>query len=385
MEEYQEWFDNDGDEDVSASLKDYEISAVPNDFNINTILDFIESGVVKIPGFQRNYVWDKKRASKLIESILIGIPIPQVFLYEKGRNDFLVIDGQQRLMTIYYFRKMRFPRKESRAELRAIFNSEGAIPDEVLFSDDYFEQFNLQLRDRFDPDNVLHGLNYNTLGDRKSAFGLRTMRNVFIKQMLPPEDDSSIFELFNRLNTGGINLRQQEIRSSLYHSEFYEMLNRVNVEPDWRRLVGLPRPDLHMKDIEYLLRGYSMLVEGDAYKGSILRHLNEFSKNAQRYKSEKISYLADLFKAFLLSCNDLEKSAFTLKTNKFNISIYESVFVGVCLPALRNNTTKVKTVTQKKLASLKSDREFLRASEAETGRKINVEKRLERARKIISR
>ncbi|MBF0436860.1 MAG: DUF262 domain-containing protein, partial [Magnetococcales bacterium] len=77
----------DPEEDSSEgdiSFSEYEISASPNDFNIRTLNDFIASGVVKIPGFQRNYVWDIKRASKLIESIIIGIPIPQIFLYEES-------------------------------------------------------------------------------------------------------------------------------------------------------------------------------------------------------------------------------------------------------------------------------------------------------------
>lgn len=112
MEESENWYEEDKNGDPEISFKEYELSAVPNDFNVNTIFDFIESGVVKIPGFQRNYVWDKKRASKLIESIIIGIPIPQIFLWEKGRNDYVVIDGQQRLMTLYYFRKGRFPKRK---------------------------------------------------------------------------------------------------------------------------------------------------------------------------------------------------------------------------------------------------------------------------------
>jgi uncharacterized protein with ParB-like and HNH nuclease domain len=70
----------------------------PNDFKL-TLFSFIESKAVKIPGFQRNYVWDIMRASKLIESPIIGLPIAQIFLYEEGRNSFLVIDGQQRLMS----------------------------------------------------------------------------------------------------------------------------------------------------------------------------------------------------------------------------------------------------------------------------------------------
>jgi uncharacterized protein with ParB-like and HNH nuclease domain len=56
-------------------------------------------------------VWDLGRASKLIESLLLGLPVPQIFLYEAARNEFLVIDGQQRLMSIYYFIKQRFPKK----------------------------------------------------------------------------------------------------------------------------------------------------------------------------------------------------------------------------------------------------------------------------------
>ena len=106
------WYEGDDDDnDVGVSFTEYDISASPNDFNISTLFDFISSGIVKIPGFQRNYVWDIKRASKLIESILIGIPIPQIFLFEEAKNRFLVIDGQQRYMTIFYFKQKRFLEK----------------------------------------------------------------------------------------------------------------------------------------------------------------------------------------------------------------------------------------------------------------------------------
>ena len=132
MAEKKNWFDQERSKDeISEPLKEYDISSTPNDFNINTIFDFIESGVVEIPGFQRNYVWDKRRASKLIESLIIGIPVPQIFLFEAAKNKYYVIDGQQRLMTIYYFKKQRFPKKEMRAKLRRIFNEKGKIPDNI--------------------------------------------------------------------------------------------------------------------------------------------------------------------------------------------------------------------------------------------------------------
>ncbi len=71
--------------DDSFDSIEFNITASPNDFNIKTIYSFIDAGVVKIPGFQRHYVWDIKRASKLIESIIIGLPIPQLFLYEEAK------------------------------------------------------------------------------------------------------------------------------------------------------------------------------------------------------------------------------------------------------------------------------------------------------------
>lgn len=96
-------FEDEAGETGDFQIKEYDITASSNDFNMSTMFSFIESGAVKIPGFQRNYVWDIKRVSKLIESIIIGLPIPQIFLYEEARNKFLVIDGQQRFMSIYYF------------------------------------------------------------------------------------------------------------------------------------------------------------------------------------------------------------------------------------------------------------------------------------------
>src|SRR4030095_4554142 len=127
-EQQKAWFeDYSEDEESDLEIDEYDLTSTPNDFNVATIFNFIESGSVKIPGFQRNYVWDIGRASKLIESLMLGLPVPQLFLYEESRNTFLVIDGQQRLMSIYYFMKQRFPRTEKRVELRSVFDKHGKI------------------------------------------------------------------------------------------------------------------------------------------------------------------------------------------------------------------------------------------------------------------
>ena len=105
-------------EDVSVAQ--YDISVIPNDFNVLTINSLLEKNVITMPSFQRNYVWDRKRASKFIESLIIGLPVPQIFLYQLDRNKYSVIDGQQRLMSIYFFIKQRFPKSGKRAFLHII-------------------------------------------------------------------------------------------------------------------------------------------------------------------------------------------------------------------------------------------------------------------------
>ena len=122
-----DWFEDYTEDADELQVEEYDVTAAPNDFNVMTLHSFVESGAVRIPGFQRNFVWDLGRASKLIESLILGLPVPQLFLYEQERNKFLVIDGQQRLMSIYYFIKKRFPRKEKRGELRSIFDLRRAV------------------------------------------------------------------------------------------------------------------------------------------------------------------------------------------------------------------------------------------------------------------
>jgi uncharacterized protein with ParB-like and HNH nuclease domain len=379
------WYEDYIEESDDGQINEYDITASPNDFNIKTIFDFIESGAVKIPGFQRNYVWDLKRASKLIESIIIGLPIPQIFLYEESRNKFLVIDGQQRLMSVYYFIKQRFPKKEKRATLRTIFDEYGKIPDDILHDDEYFGKFNLQLPEKLPKQpNKFSKLNYSTLNEYKSTFDLRTIRNIIIKQNFPDEDNSSIFEIFNRLNTGGMNLKPQEIRTSLYHSDFYNMLYRINTKDRWRKIIGIDSPDLHMKDIEVMLRSFAMLIKGDDYNPSMTKFLNGFSTYCKKMNSELIEYLESLFDSFLDSCSDLKPQVFHGKTGKFNILLFEAVFVGTCKSSFINREIIQTKIIQNKLDSLQKNQDFINASQSDTAGKRNVLARLRTVTRIFS-
>lgn len=380
-----EWFEDYADQEDDLQIDEYDITATPNDFNILTIFNFIESGAVVIPGFQRNYVWDAKRASKLVESLILGLPVPQVFLYEERRNRFLVIDGQQRLLSIYYFMKQRFPRKERRVELRKIFDQHGMIPDEVLHNDAYFSGFGLTLPEKITGQaNKFKGLNYSTLGEYKTQYELRPIRNIIVKQNSPKDDNSSIYEIFSRLNSGGINLRAQEIRTSLYHSRFYDALYRINSDNTWRRLLRSPLPDLHMKDIEILLRAFAMLIDGDDYTPSMTKFLNQFSKKCQSHSEDNNSYLEKLFESFLVACGDLPDDAFLNKrNNKFNFALFEAVFAAVCARKFKKRALVAGVVDVVKIMTLENDSQFLAASLEGTTKTANVAIRLERAKVIV--
>jgi uncharacterized protein with ParB-like and HNH nuclease domain len=384
--EDDERFDDYANEEDDVQIDEYDITATPNDFNVITLFNFIESGAVRIPGFQRNFVWDHARSSKLIESLILGLPVPQLFLYEQARNKFLVIDGQQRLMSIYYFIKKRFPRKEKRVELRYIFDRHGGIPDTVLHDDNYFQSFSLKLPEKLPQGrNKFKGLNYSTLGEFQTQLDLRPIRNVIVKQNSPANDDSSMYEVFNRLNTGGINLRPQEIRTSMYHSDFYEMMYRINSEAQWRRLLRMQEPDLHMKDIEVLLRAFAMMIAGDQYAPSLVKFLNHFSRSCGKNDRGQNDYLEQLFRSFLASTNELPDDVFINKKNKrFNIALFEAVFAAACEAAAKSHKLLDKNLNVASIVALENDEEFTRASLEGTTNTANVKQRLDSARRILA-
>lgn len=381
----KKWYDDlMEDEDTEISVNNYDITATPNDFNISTIFNLIDNGVIKMPPFQRNYVWDEKRASKLIESIILGLPIPQVFLYEQGKNSFYVIDGQQRLLSIYFFIKQRFPTKEGCLILRQYLTGDTRIDNSILSDDRYFKNFKLKLPALANGDkNKLDQLKYDTLGEYRNTFEImRTVRSVVIKQN-EPDGDSSIYEIFNRLNTGGQNLSQQEIRMSLYYSKFYSALIEMNNDKTWRTFLHQPITDVHFKDVEILLRAFAMLYEYETYSSPMKKFLNTYSKKAMNFKEEKITYFKSLFSSFLDACRNLDEDAFVNKKRLFSISLFESIFVATCLNCRENETLIQRQITQKSVDELKENQEFIEASQRDLASRQNVTKRITKAIEII--
>lgn len=380
------WYSDilDNEEEFDAEVKEYDITSTPNDFNIATIFSLVDNGVIKMPPFQRNYVWDENRASKLIESILLGLPIPQIFLYEQGKNSFFVIDGQQRLLSIYFFMKQRFPTKEGKIVLRDYLTGDTKIDNAILSNDRYFKNFSLKLQSVSNGEkNKFNKLKYETLGDYKYSFEiLRTIRSVVIKQN-EPDDDSSIYEIFNRLNTGGQNLSQQEIRMSLYYSDFYKLLIELNALPKWRKILNQPFADVHFKDVEILLRCIGLLFEFSSYKSPMGKFLNTFSKKAKNLSSDTLEYIRDFFVSFLDSCSNLDDRVFLSDKGQFVISHFEAVFVATSYNAFDMHELVQKKIVQESILELKQDSDFINSNQGSVASRTNVNTRINRAKEIL--
>lgn len=332
----------------------YDISVIPNDFNVNTIVNMITAHHIEMPVYQRNYVWDKKEASRFIESLILGLPVPQLFLYQKEKNKFAVIDGQQRLFSLYYFINQRFPKKEARVKLRKLFAEHGHIPDEYLHDNNLFDEFSLHFdKAQGEPKHPLQGLKFSTLKDNKEDLSYATIRCMAIRQNSPEGDDSSVFEIFNRLNTGGIKLTDEEIRASLYHSPFYNMLHQLNEKPSWRKLWGSESMHEKAKDVDALLRIFSILLYHQNYSSPMKKFLNASAKRAMKLTSDEIDSLKLIFDAFITICSNISRSEF-LKGNVFNLNLFETVFFGATHSAYERKDSRIADVTLPRIAAIKA-------------------------------
>ena len=369
------------------SILEYDITTSPRDLTPANIVDMIDSGIIEIPLFQRNYVWDIKKASRLVESLILGLPVPELFFYSEGdeNNMYKIIDGQQRFLSIYFFVKGRFPKNtDSRFMIRDGINA-GTTLEMLLPDNSIFQDFTLRLNDDdTQKPSRYHGKKFATLDrDTQIKFRLRRyLRTVVVRQNKPDDNSSSMFEIFNRLNTGGTPLNHQEIRASLYYCEFYKMLVDLNNNAEWRSLLGKPVQDLHSNDIELILRSLALLQDGDYYTPKMVTFLNSFSQKSKKFEKEYIDYLFHLFLSFVSACSTRGEKAF-FRNNRFSKTLFESVFVAACTAPFKNQTTIKGKIDTTSFKTLKNDELFLSFLKSGSSSSENIRGRLSRAKEII--
>ena len=248
------------DEDYESAPPDYQIATYPADFTLEVLYQKWKSHEILVPEFQRRFVWKQTQASKLIESFLVGLPVPAIFFYsEKKSRKYLVIDGQQRLKSIFfYFDGYYGPERDG---TRAVFRLKG-LNRRSQFCEKSFEDLSEE----------------DQLGLRNSVL------RAFVVQQLNPDDDTSMYHIFERLNTGGTLLANQEIRNCVYHGIFSSFLDEINDFEAWRRILGKNDPDTRKKDVELILRFLAMRMPV-AYKNPMKDFLSKYmQKNREASK-----------------------------------------------------------------------------------------------------
>lgn len=382
----QDFFEEDRELE-EEDIVEYDITTSPRDLTPASIVDMIDSGIMELPLFQRNYVWDINKASRLVESLILGLPVPELFFYSEGDENttYKIIDGQQRLLTIYFFVKGRFPKNtDSRLLIRKKIGEDDDF-DEIMADNSIFQDFTLKLNyDDSQKTSRYHGKKFATLDkDTQIKFRLRRyLRTVVVRQNKPDNNSSSMFEIFNRLNTGGTPLNHQEIRASLYYCDFYEMLVQLNNEPKWREVLGKPTQDLHCTDIELILRSLALLEDGEDYSPKMVGFLNSFSQKSKKFSAEHIEYLRCLFLSFVDACSELSAKAF-FRNNRFSKTLFEAVFVVSCKKSFENNTILTQKIDGVSFDELKEDEEFISYLQSGSSSRDSIHGRLKRATQVI--
>lgn len=258
------------------------------------------------PDFQRQFVWDTTKASRLIESALLGIPIPVIYLSQEPDNKEYVIDGQQRLTSFFSFMDGKFP--------------DGV--DFKLTGLKVFQELNGKKYDAL-PDELQDDIRY---------FKLRTI--TFKKD----SDQNLKFEIFERLNTGSVALNDQELRNCIYRGQYNVLLRELSQDSDFTYLLGLKKPDKRMKDIELVLRFAAFYHSTYLnYKPPMKNFLNAEAEKYQNISKEDAQQVKAAFKnACQVIRSMLSRNAFKRfyrgteknpsgywEPNKFNASLFD--------------------------------------------------------------
>lgn len=299
--------EDESENDTAATPDKHYITTYGADLTVENLCRMQESGEIIVPSFQRSFVWTLAQSSKFIESLLLDWPVPGIFLArDTGSDKLLVIDGQQRLKSLLFFRQGIFhPESDSR---RAIFALTGVS-----------QEFN--------------GATYADLWiTRKADFDNYLFHATFIGTPCPEKDDTSIYHIFERLNTGGDPLRPQEVRSALYHGKLMDTIREINQHPSWRQIYG--PPDLRQKDQELILRFLAFAFPDKEYQRPLKEYLNQFAKNRQNPPDSILRQYANTFKKVSdLWWEALEHKAFRPAhgrlAHRLNAAVFDSMTVGL--------------------------------------------------------
>lgn len=265
------------------------------DFTVSTLVEYLKQGHISIPNFQRGYVWNRAQASRLIESLIINCPIPVIYLSQNNDETLSVIDGNQRVNSIYLFLNNEF-------ELRGL----SAYPE-------------------------LEGLKFFDLDPRFQRHILnRTLRCICILKDTHPQIK---FDVFERLNTGSVKLSAHELRHGLYMGTLMNKIENLSNNSVFKKLT-MTENDKRMKADELVLRFFAFLDGWNLYNKPMADFLNKYCEKNKNMDEGSLVVLETKFLSTLNIVNEVlgNKSFRTFdlqhKSPKFNAALFDAQMVA---------------------------------------------------------
>ena len=269
---------------------EYNLSTYGADYDVAGLVRRLDNESIYLPDFQRRYVWSKSKASKFIESLLLGLPIPNICLYKETSGKQLIIDGYQRLESIKRFYKGLF-------KLTSVSK-------------------------RFDKKSI------NTLeNDLRLKLDDTIIHSTIVKADDPIEKNfNAVYLIFERLNTGGVNLTPQEIRACVYHGNFQKTIENLADYDSFKNVVNIDSK--RKRDQEIVLRMLALANNYLNYTGNMKSFLNEYM-DKNKDKDENLMHKdIEIFKQTFDLLEML--NVIILRPNKqLNLAILDALFVGI--------------------------------------------------------
>ncbi len=353
--------DQEEQDDLSGQRKIYTDQGDPE---IDSLHRRFKKGRLNVqPIFQRQFVWDKIKSSRLIESALLDIPIPIIYLSEEKDGKENVIDGQQRLTAFFSF-------------------IDGKLPDNSEFKLSGLKVF-----------TELNGKKFKELSeqlqDKIITYKIRVIK--FKKE----SDGDLQFEIFARLNTGSVPLNDQELRNCVYRGKFNELIKELSQDNDLRYLLGIAKPDRRMKDRELVLRFAAFHFNTYLnYNAPIKKFLNDTMEKYQNISLADELKLRNAFKntvSIILSL--LDKNSFKRyyrgdeknkngkwETQKFNVSLFDILMYSFAREDKNTVFQNLDRIREALIDLMTTDQDFIDSIELSTSSKKAVTIRFDKWR-----
>ena len=338
----------DVDNEDNEQFINFDLNIYPSDYTLKVLADMWEDNEIEIPDFQRNFVWTIKQSSLLIESFLLGLPVPQVFFYVGENEKRLVIDGLQRVSSIAFF-------------FEGFFGVENAQGRRQVFRLSGLDEKSPYAKKR-----------YVDLSDEDQRKLRNTvMRVVNIKQLAPSDNDTSMYYVFERLNTGGTPLRPQEIRNCVFSGDIVRELRALNDSPEWRAIIGRSKAEKHQRDVEIILRIFSFFDSGKNYEKPMKSFLNKTMASNRTARTKSFNEFKE---SFFIVTNELLKQVgerpFHVR-GPINLAAIDSIYYAL-LPKAKNLPKNLN----EKIDNLYKDESYKKSIFFNTSDTATVEERL---------